>query len=131
MASCLPQSLHLFKSFVKTPHRKKTGTTFARLFKKSPATFIPVSAIFNTFQNGINLSETFQKVNTFQNGINLSETFQRLILSKMELIFWKLSKRFDNFSRRLKSFKKATLYSFKNFTNQQVTASYHILSFFL
>ena len=115
MASCLPQSLHLFKSFVKTPHRKKTGTTFARLFKKSPATFIPVSAIFNTFQNGI----------------NLSETFQRLILSKMELIFWKLSKRFDNFSRRLKSFKKATLYSFKNFTNQQVTASYHILSFFL
>jgi glycopeptide antibiotics resistance protein len=62
MASCLPQSLLLFKSFVKTPHRKKTGTIFARLLKKSHATFIPVSAIFNTFQKGINLLETFQKV---------------------------------------------------------------------
>jgi len=41
-----PRAYSFSKALSRLLTEKKTGTTFARLLKKSPATFIPVSAIF-------------------------------------------------------------------------------------
>tara|TARA_R100000808_G_scaffold1753_1_gene7580 strand:+ start:40 stop:255 length:216 start_codon:yes stop_codon:yes gene_type:complete len=57
-----PRAYFFSKALSRLLTEKKTGTTFARLLKRAKQHLYQFPQFFNTFQNGINLSETFQKV---------------------------------------------------------------------